>query len=55
LDDNRRNAVLNALGNLKKHFRQIFVITHLDDIKERLEYSIMIEERPDGTSTATYL
>ncbi|PJA28018.1 MAG: hypothetical protein CO189_05525 [candidate division Zixibacteria bacterium CG_4_9_14_3_um_filter_46_8] len=55
LDDNRRNAVLNALGNLKKHFRQIFVITHLDDIKDRLEYSIMIEERPDGTSTATYL
>ncbi|MBD3168719.1 MAG: AAA family ATPase, partial [candidate division Zixibacteria bacterium] len=54
LDFERREAVLNALGNLRRRFRQIFVITHLEDIKDRLENVIMVEELPDGSSRARF-
>ncbi|MCP4633180.1 MAG: SMC family ATPase [candidate division Zixibacteria bacterium] len=55
LDDKRREAVMNALGNLRKRFRQIFVITHLDDIKERLESILYVRELSDGSSSASFL
>lgn len=55
LDVQHREAVLEALGNLRKRFRQIFVISHIEDIKDRLESVISVEELPDGSSKAELL
>jgi exonuclease SbcC len=49
-DTLRKENILAALAQLKNRFRQIFLITHIDDIKDSVENLIYITENDDGTS-----
>jgi len=51
-DPNRKRSVLMALSKLSVQFRQIFLITHIEDIKDSTSYVIRVTEKEDGTSTA---
>jgi exonuclease SbcC len=53
LDPSRKRSVMTALGGLSSQFRQIFLITHIEDVKDLMNYVIRVEEREDGTSVAT--
>lgn len=47
----RRQNIMKALYSLSSKFRQIFLITHLDDLKNDMENIIFVIENEDGTST----
>ena len=49
-DQQRKESILKALGNLRNRFRQIILITHIEDIKDQVESLINVVENPDGTS-----
>jgi len=49
-DQSRKESILNGLARLKNRFRQIFLITHIDDIKDSVENLITVIENEDGTS-----
>jgi len=49
-DQQRKENILKALGNLRNRFRQIILITHIDDIKDQVEALLQVIENPDGTS-----
>jgi len=49
-DQSRKESILNGLARLKNRFRQIFLITHIDDIKDSVENLITVQENEDGTS-----
>jgi exonuclease SbcC len=49
-DAGRKENILSALTKLKNRFRQIFLITHIDDIKDSVENLIYVTENEDGTS-----
>ncbi len=49
-DTLRKENILNALAKLKNRFRQMFLITHIDDIKDSVENLIYVTENDDGTS-----
>jgi len=51
-DLNRKRSVMTALSRLSTQFRQIFLITHIEDIKDTMNYVIRVEEQEDGTSKA---
>lgn len=51
-DPGRKRSVMTALGRLSSQFRQIFLITHIEDIKDSTNYVIRVEELEDGTSRA---
>ena len=46
----RKENILNALAKLKNRFRQIVLITHIDDIKDSVENLVYVTENEDGTS-----
>ncbi|HEX7401754.1 MAG TPA: SMC family ATPase [candidate division Zixibacteria bacterium] len=46
----RKENILTALAQLKNRFRQIFLITHIEDIKDSVENLVYITENDDGTS-----
>jgi exonuclease SbcC len=46
----RKENILNALARLKNRFAQIFLITHIDDIKDSVENLVYVTENDDGTS-----
>jgi exonuclease SbcC len=46
----RKGNILNALARLKNRFGQIFLITHIDDIKDSVENLVYVTENEDGTS-----
>lgn len=46
----RKENILNALARLKRRFAQIFLITHIDDIKDSVENLVYVTENEDGTS-----
>lgn len=46
----RKENILNALARLRNRFAQIFLITHIDDIKDSVENLIYVTENEDGTS-----
>ncbi len=52
-DAERKNNILKALGKLSNQFHQIFLITHVDDIKDQVEYALSIKEDEAGTSHAS--
>lgn len=52
-DQSRKENILNGLARLKNRFRQIFLITHIDDIKDSVENLILVTENEDGTSELT--
>ncbi|MCD6573954.1 MAG: SMC family ATPase [Thermoplasmata archaeon] len=49
-DNERRKNVLNALNELRKQFKQILLITHIEDIKEEMEHIIRVYEDSEGIS-----
>lgn len=49
-DAMRKENILRGLARLKNRFRQIFLITHIDDIKDSVENLITVFENEDGTS-----
>jgi len=51
-DPNRKRSVMAALSKLSTHFRQIFLITHIEDVKDSMNYIVKVEELEDGTSKA---
>lgn len=49
-DEERRQSVVDALHSLSPVFRQILVVTHLEDVRERLEHVLRVEDGGDGAS-----
>jgi len=47
----RRHNIMRALNGLSSKFRQIFLITHVDDVKEDMENIIFVTENEDGISS----
>jgi len=47
----RRQNIMKALNSLSSKFRQIFLITHIDDLKNDMENIIFVNENEDGTSS----
>ena len=52
-DAQRRQNIMQALHSLSSKFRQVFVITHVEDIKHMLEYAIIVREQENNTSMIT--
>jgi len=47
----RRQNIMKALNGLSSKFRQILLVTHIDDVKNYVENVIYVNENEDGTST----
>lgn len=54
-DQARRRNILRALKELAPRFDQVFVVTHIDEVKETSDHVLAVDERPDGTSEAVWL
>jgi exonuclease SbcC len=50
-DMNRRKNIMMALNGLSSKFRQIFLITHVDELKNDMENVIIVRENEDGCSS----
>jgi exonuclease SbcC len=50
-DATRRHNIMKALGGLSGKFRQIFLITHVEDVKNDMENIIFVTEEEDGISS----
>ena len=48
-DDERKANILRALQELTNQFKQILIITHVEDVKDSLPYVFNITENPDNT------
>ena len=46
----RKRNIIKALNELSKQFRQIFLITHIEDVKEYMGYVLNVVEGEDGVS-----
>jgi exonuclease SbcC len=46
----RRNNIMKALNGLSSKFRQIFLITHIEDVKDDMENTILVNEKEEGIS-----
>jgi len=51
-DDERKNLVLQALGQLTSQFRQIFIITHVESIRDLLPVIVEVTFRDEAVSEA---
>jgi exonuclease SbcC len=47
----RRQNIMRALNGLSPKFRQIFLITHVDDVKDDMENIIFVTENENGISS----
>lgn len=50
-DSNRRQNIMKALNELSSKFRQIFLITHVEDVKDEMEHILYVTEDIDGISS----
>lgn len=50
-DKIRRQNIMKSLNTLSSKFRQIFLITHVDDVKNDMENIIQVFENENGTSS----
>ena len=50
-DSFRRQNIMKALNGLSSKFRQIFLITHVDDVKNEMEHILSVDENSEGIST----
>ena len=48
-DEERKRNILNALHVLSNQFKQILVITHIEDVKEALPYVLTMRDGPSNT------
>jgi len=55
LDPSRKRSVMAALTRLSAQFRQVFLITHIEDVKDLMNHVINVTELEDGTSSAELL
>lgn len=53
-DAERRRNIINALAELKNQFQQIFLITHIEEIKDFMGNIIKIYEDEEGISHAIF-
>lgn len=53
-DAGRKENILKALNNLSGQFRQIFLITHHEDLKDSMQHVLVVEEAEEGVSTAIF-
>ncbi len=53
LDPERKRNVMTALNGLSAQFRQIFLITHIEDVKDMMGSVVRVEQAEDGTSAVT--
>jgi exonuclease SbcC len=49
-DMHRKRNLLAALNALSNKFKQIFLITHIEDVKDYIEYYVHVTENEDQTS-----
>lgn len=49
-DQNRKRNILVTLNKLANRFRQIILITHIDDVKEFMNNVLYVKEKEDGFS-----
>jgi exonuclease SbcC len=54
-DSSRRRILLSTLGGLSNRFKQIFLITHVEDVRELMGNVIQISENNDSSSSAEVL
>ncbi|MDD1771769.1 MAG: hypothetical protein LUQ09_02500, partial [Methanomassiliicoccales archaeon] len=52
-DQSRKRNILETLGQLQKQFRQILLITHIDDVKDNVTAVLKVTEKEDGSSVVT--
>ncbi len=50
-DPERKANVMRALSDLTGRFRQIILITHVEDVKDSFERVLTVKENADGTSS----
>lgn len=48
-DEERKDNILRALHKLTSQFRQILLITHVEDVKDSLPYVLNVKENSDNT------
>jgi len=51
-DPTRKRSLMTALVGLSSQFRQVFLITHIEDVKDLMNYVIRVDAQEDGTSRA---
>jgi exonuclease SbcC len=51
-DQERRRNILSALNNLSHSFKQILLITHVEDVRDSVGSVVQVEMGEDGTSSA---
>ncbi|MFP4546005.1 MAG: SbcC/MukB-like Walker B domain-containing protein, partial [Methanomassiliicoccales archaeon] len=49
-DRQRKRNIMRTLNSLSRQFRQIVLITHIDDLKEFMENVVYVRENEDGSS-----
>jgi exonuclease SbcC len=50
-DQIRKQNIIKALNDFSSKFRQIFLITHVEDVKHFTEHTMMVSEDENGVST----
>jgi len=50
-DQIRKQNIIKTLNSFSSKFRQIFLITHVEDIKQLTEHTMMVSEDESGVST----
>ena len=53
-DAGRKESILKALNNISGQFRQIFLITHHEDLKDAMQHVLIVQEVEEGMSTAVF-
>ncbi|MCX8124996.1 MAG: SMC family ATPase [Spirochaetes bacterium] len=48
-DNDRRAAIMNVLYSLQEQYRQIFIISHIDDVKELFPAILHVQTTPQGS------
>ena len=46
----RKRGIMNAFEQLSKQFEPIFLITHIEDVKDLMSNAVTVREREDGSS-----
>ncbi len=52
LDPSRKRSVMAALTRLSGQFRQVFLITHIEEVKDLMNHVVRVQELEDGSSSA---
>jgi exonuclease SbcC len=52
-DAYRKRNIMQALNALSKKYRQIFLITHIEDVRDYMEYVLRVQEDEAGVSWVT--